>query len=316
MTAQPDEEAMDFQDLQAQIDLSMSFAQNLVSSWVKPTQYTQTNRQVDLENEIKEYMRRPARLGVGAPIPETQSLAREAAKLKSKLEGSKKRHREDAAVEAKKTQSDDEEDSRSGAIKKKVRVDPFHAPSKKEKKGGERNGKAVVHPAAMKAMLPTQTSEAPTKEGKLEADEDANELLVVTDTPEKLKNKSAQRKPHANAANEEAPRTDQADVFNFQTSSVERSTSSKASKLAHAPAGSNANLPLAQPSAASPVSPRTHSDGRIAGVGLIKQPLLNLRGSPSEPESENEGAGASGLTPKKKRKRRKKKKSQPLEEPG
>ena len=56
-----DEESIDLQDLQAQIDLSMSFAQNLVTSWVKPSHYSQTNKQKDLENEIKEYMRRPAR---------------------------------------------------------------------------------------------------------------------------------------------------------------------------------------------------------------------------------------------------------------
>jgi hypothetical protein len=61
MNSQADEDAIDLQDLQAQIDLSMSFAQNLITSWVKPTHYSQSSRQKDLENGIKEYMRRPAR---------------------------------------------------------------------------------------------------------------------------------------------------------------------------------------------------------------------------------------------------------------
>lgn len=60
-STESDEDAIDLQVLQAQIDLSMSFAQNLVTSWVKPTHFAQTSRQRDLENELKEYMRRPAR---------------------------------------------------------------------------------------------------------------------------------------------------------------------------------------------------------------------------------------------------------------
>jgi len=55
------EDAIDLQELQAQIDLSMSFAQNLVTSWVKPAHFAQHTKKKDLENELKEYMRRPAR---------------------------------------------------------------------------------------------------------------------------------------------------------------------------------------------------------------------------------------------------------------
>jgi len=60
MVAQADD-AIELNDLQAQIDLSMSFARNLVTSWVNATHYTQTRRQEALEDEIKESMRRPAR---------------------------------------------------------------------------------------------------------------------------------------------------------------------------------------------------------------------------------------------------------------
>jgi hypothetical protein len=64
MAAQEQEDTIDLQDLQAQIDLSMSFAQNLVTSWVQPTHFSKSGRQSDLESEIKEYMRRPARYAI------------------------------------------------------------------------------------------------------------------------------------------------------------------------------------------------------------------------------------------------------------
>jgi hypothetical protein len=55
-----DEDEIDTEVLQAQIDLSMSFAQNLVSSWIKPSRKL-SSRSRDVEGELKEYMRRPSR---------------------------------------------------------------------------------------------------------------------------------------------------------------------------------------------------------------------------------------------------------------
>jgi len=55
-----DVDETDAEALQAQIDLSMSFAQNLVSSWIKPFRKL-PNRDRDVEAELKEYMRRPPR---------------------------------------------------------------------------------------------------------------------------------------------------------------------------------------------------------------------------------------------------------------
>lgn len=52
---------VDTEALQAQIDLSMSFAHDLVSSWIKPTLKSSAGAHRDAENELKEYMRRPAR---------------------------------------------------------------------------------------------------------------------------------------------------------------------------------------------------------------------------------------------------------------
>lgn len=73
------------------------------------------------------------RLGVGAPVPApTGSLGHESVKLKNKLSG-KKRPREDGGdhdIPA----SDDEEESRAGAIKKKTKLDPFAPKERKKKK--------------------------------------------------------------------------------------------------------------------------------------------------------------------------------------
>jgi len=55
-----DEDEIDTEALQAQIDLSMSFAENLVSSWVK-TSRKLPSRSRDVEAELREYMRRPPR---------------------------------------------------------------------------------------------------------------------------------------------------------------------------------------------------------------------------------------------------------------
>lgn len=56
-----DEDALDSEALQAQIDLSMSFAQGLVSSWMDPHKFPKNSRQKDLEKELTDYMRRPPR---------------------------------------------------------------------------------------------------------------------------------------------------------------------------------------------------------------------------------------------------------------
>ena len=55
------DEDVDVETLQAQIDLSMSFAKNLVSSWIEPHRIPRNPRKKDLEKEISEYMQRPAR---------------------------------------------------------------------------------------------------------------------------------------------------------------------------------------------------------------------------------------------------------------
>lgn len=56
-----DEDSIDTAALQAQIDMSMAFAENLVSSWVKPSRKLPARSSRDMEAELQEYMRRPPR---------------------------------------------------------------------------------------------------------------------------------------------------------------------------------------------------------------------------------------------------------------
>ncbi|KAG5351298.1 hypothetical protein C0989_007037 [Termitomyces sp. Mn162] len=130
-----DEDSIDLEALQAQIDMSMAFAEEMVSSWVKPSRKLSSRSNRDLEAELKEYMRRPPRLGVGAVIPESANTSRDAARLKGHLIGKgNKRSREVEQDSQKKDGTDSEGETRGGVIKKKARVDPFASDGKKKKK--------------------------------------------------------------------------------------------------------------------------------------------------------------------------------------
>jgi hypothetical protein len=55
------EDDISLENLQAQIDMSMSFAQSLISSWVKPSKPGISRKKIDLENEMLEGARRRPR---------------------------------------------------------------------------------------------------------------------------------------------------------------------------------------------------------------------------------------------------------------
>ncbi|TFK71805.1 hypothetical protein BDN72DRAFT_895362, partial [Pluteus cervinus] len=133
------EDAIDIETLQAQIDLSMSVAHDMISSWIKPSNKPANKGKKSIDEELKEHLRRPARLGVGATVPESySSMTRETAQLKTRLtKGLGKRVREETeagATPAPQVGGEDEEESRAGSIKKKPRIDPFSEKKKKKKK--------------------------------------------------------------------------------------------------------------------------------------------------------------------------------------
>lgn len=63
MDVETEEDQVNIQDLQAQIDLSMSFAQSLASSWIKPRRNaaSSSSRRKELESEVWEAAKRPSR---------------------------------------------------------------------------------------------------------------------------------------------------------------------------------------------------------------------------------------------------------------
>lgn len=221
----------------------------------------------------------------------------------------------------KEPESDDEGESRTGAIKKKARVYPFEVLSRmgknKRKELNRENGQAV-HPAAM------ANNPAGVEDG-FDIDEVAKELLVTPESPETLKkaNKKAQDEPIcAEEQRTKPPKYAFCSEVEFTVDEVPSKfpTRPEPSKLPQT-CTSGTSLSPRQSSSASPatlskvvsISLTTPllPPGHRTGVSLLDHSLLNLHGSLSEGESEeDEKQGPSGPTPKKKRKRRRKKKSQ------
>jgi len=293
------EDAISLEALQAQIDLSMSFAQNMVSSWVKPSRKLRSRPNKDTEAELAEYMRRPPRLGVGAPIPETGKLSRETARLRGQLNGkSNKRSREDDDYEKKEKSDDDEEESRSGAIKKKTRVDPF----------GERSGKKKNK---KNEETPKPASPDPPDPTEAEAAEQAEVISMVTILSAETRDSSASpptpnRKKHKKYKNSAAPplKAESASEGSLPISPSSRNLEKGTPGPAVSPKAPGAIL--SSPPSLSHYSSRP---GPVTPTALLKGPLLNL--SPPGNNSDDSGDAkpdTPGNGPKKKRKRRKKKK--------
>lgn len=156
---------IDAETLQAQIDMSMAYAQDIVSGWMKASGTSSTvngsgggsvasGKKRDVEKELEEMMKRPPRLGVGMTVPDSAGPSgKETAQLKNKLTGKKRRRDDDADSHevlmngtmkgGKKDEESDEEESRVGAIRKKAKVDPFAKKVKKKKVQGGQRGDSV-----------------------------------------------------------------------------------------------------------------------------------------------------------------------------
>ncbi|KAJ7721159.1 hypothetical protein DFH07DRAFT_702926, partial [Mycena maculata] len=281
------EEDIDNETIQAQIDLSLSFAQSLVSSWVKPALEPTKNSSRAFEAELKEYMRRPPRLGVGAPIPEVASSSRETERLKSHLSGKgNKRGRGEADDAGPKELSDNEEESRGAFTKKKARVDPFDAHSKKKKKGN--NGL----PTPRVTPLPEEKSvvkESPVAKAVSEDVATPSEPLSPSKRRKKKKHKNRDHESGTELDSMAGPSAVPADILN------NRVTPSQAIEVI--------DISLVSTPPVSPISPT-----RRPQSAPLKGLILNLTGPQTDDESGEEGElGTPSASPKKKRKRKKKK---------
>lgn len=265
------------------------------------------------------------RLGVGAPIPETQSLAREATRLKSKLEGGKKRYREEETVESRQPQPESEEESRAGAIKKKARTDPFSMATKKKKKNTEVDGKNIpaLHPAAFEALSRIHSDSI--QEDSLEAYGSVRELPGTSESSEihkKKKSKELQNQVKVSSSQVALPSIE---IKSTGLNSTQNPSPPRATDAPRTPTLTSASLTQSSPTSSTVTQPKfvdvsltttpVLSPGRpIPDPRFLNQPLLNLAGWPSGGESdEDEKPGQSDLTPKKKRKRKKKRKKQNVE---
>ncbi|KAJ3813912.1 hypothetical protein F5876DRAFT_73458 [Lentinula aff. lateritia] len=268
--------------LQAQIDLSMSVTNVLVSSWMKPSNKPKTLYNQTLETELKEYMRRPPRLGVGASIPESTSISsRETARLKGSLVGKgKKRAREEEGESSSKL-SDDEGESRAGAIRKKTVSNPFTMPTPKKKKLTQVGGTVNVNSGSI--VKPPDNAGGDIKNHTSLAQ-------VIEPIPE---SDVAQDKEKQETGDCCPPILDR------------KQKDSTTVKIL--PASSNQTA-LGPPS--SPVPKKPHSQRPKSSQSDATHTVLNLNGPVGDPgdSSESDEVGASPSKPKKKRKKRKKKK--------
>lgn len=273
-----DEDKIDTEALQAQIDLSMSFTQTLVSSWLKPQKASTSSRKRNFEAELRDYMHRPPRLGVGAPIPDTQAGSREIARLRGQLAG-KKRGRDGDVDHSSPQGSDVEEESRTGAIKHKIREDPFDVVHGKKKK--KTNGKPETE-----ETIPNQANEI------------AGEPEPIHDvTPPK----SGAKKPQHS--------TPQEGGFNLKMISSSTTPPSSSSNLSNQLKPSS--TPISRLAITEPVlskfstipAPTSRVD---LPPQLLNESLLNLKPLLSEAESDDALPATSSTSPRKKRKRRKK----------
>ncbi|KAF8165514.1 hypothetical protein B0H34DRAFT_793892 [Crassisporium funariophilum] len=305
-----DEDAIDAEALQAQIDLSMSFAQNLVSSWMQPHKIPKNPRKKDLEKELTEYMRRPPRLGVGASIPEGQSFSRETARLKGKLVGSK-RAREEEELVAPKQASDNETESRATAIKKKARSDPFDVVHGKKNKKRKNNEKGNT-PQDLSVELEHRTDLA-LVDSKNAMSIDGPIASSSTLSPNKMKKK---RKEPLKSENEGIQNVhEDVPLLGHQAHAPSKDNASSLPILPSTPSsGQREVVSTPQKQLTVDVSLTTtpllaSANRKPLPLDLLKRPLLNLDGPPSDQESDDPMTGTPSSSPKKKRKRRKKKKN-------
>ncbi|KAF9464363.1 hypothetical protein BDZ94DRAFT_1256269 [Collybia nuda] len=290
-----DEDSIDTEVLQAQIDISMAFAQNLVSSWVKPSPKFPAKSNRDVEAELQEYMRRPPRLGVGAAIPATQNLSRESARLKGQLIGKSSKRAREEVDNVSKEKSDDDDESRAKAIRKKARVDPFGEGKKKKKHKKPAKVINIVPRTTPISTIPipqsTETEESHAIGMAAEGDGEKGASLAPS-TPRQKKSKRKSEEGSAQASNDNMP-TEDKQTKNLVVMPSRMSQPTDISLI---------ETPI--------ISSRFQRSSQSEDV--LKKPVLNLA-----PQSNNESDDQTRVespvdsSPKKRRKRKKKKNTQP-----
>jgi len=317
---------IDTETLQAQINMSMSFAEDLVSSWIQPAHKANLSKSsVDAQKLLEEQLRRPPRLGVGAPIPESSTTARDAGRLKHHLIGKRvKRTPEDDTTLKTQHHSEDEE-RRGGTVRKKPKLDPFAVRSKtKAKIFGHSVTQSTHKPSSPHRQADGGDSKTgaddleqghnlPSLSSSLEASE------INSDSPAKKRDKKPQKRSATGSERsmsfQEQPippdRSGNQSLsvnsppLGSELSSVSFSTTGPFSMLAlQTELKRDGELNVPDMSTRCP-PPLAHAP-RHPEAPRLTIPLLNLDGPPDR--GDGSGKDDNPDSPKKKRKRRKKKK--------
>ncbi|KAF8663441.1 hypothetical protein AX16_001011 [Volvariella volvacea WC 439] len=272
--------------LQAQIDLSMSVVHGMISSWVKSPPGAQNHSTKGVDEELREYMKRPSRLGVGAAITESSAITREAARLKVRLvdREAHKRPREGSA-QSTAWEADDEE-SRASAIKKKPRINTF--PGAKSKKKGESNSLVVVP-----SIDARSTNNAETVDGALSQGGEQHQVQTAGAEHE---GGQGIEEPNANTPESTNPSPSNHSPSPDHSNDIILTANQQGSTLDNTNYDVSSDAPL-------------HAHAIPDKALNIQTPLLNLDGPISVSGVDGNEKGPYAGETKKKRKRRKKKKN-------
>jgi len=294
-----DEDAIDTEALQAQIDLSMSFAQNLVSSWLEPQKIPRNPHKKNLEKELSEHMQRPARLGVGALIPEGyNAAARETARLKGKLAGTKHSREDEDTITPQQT-SDTEGESRAIAIQKKPKHDPFDVVHGKKKKKEKDIDHKDGNPQPTNSNI-VQTTISP-EENANQCPDGPEPNSTTLSTSKKKKN----RKKFKVENGADDVKACEAGVSSALFDGPRNVLNPPSTTPGSTELDSVNTTPKSQGTLTSTPVSNIQPQHKSIPIDFLKGPLLNLKPH-SDRDSDHEGTPSS--SPKKKRKRRRKKK--------
>ncbi|KAI0939397.1 hypothetical protein AcW1_004453 [Taiwanofungus camphoratus] len=258
-------------------------------------------------------------------------LSRETARLKNKLTGSAgRKHAREEDRSAVTVPSDDEEESRAGAIRKKAKVDPFEKLKEgKGKKKKDQSNEMSVESGVSMALNPDQSSKNDEVSGNthgitLDEQQDkqhSGQSDLLNYVLGKKKRQKLMKDSVVNLATSPAPSS--LNVIASAAASI--SGSCNCAEMSHdlisnpKHKGTNSSgLTQLEKSPSSDITRKTITAGiestvlSISASPIVKStsksitvsglPLLNLNGPPGQPED------AAILSSKKKRKRRKKKK--------
>jgi len=244
-------------------------------------------------------MKRPARLGVGASIPEGyNSATRETARLKGKLAGTKHSREEDDAIVPQKL-SDSEGESKAIAIKKRPKFDPFDVVHGKKKKKEKDIKLEETNPEPITASPNVTPMQAAISDQSLDRPEPNCPTLSSTKKKRKRNKLNVENDVEGCEAG-----TSSAPLCSGPNNLLNpMSTPPHRAKLdLDATRQSQRTVDVSLTSTPALITPRYKS----IALDLLKRPLLNLNGPGSDRGSDHEETLSS---PKKKRRRRRKKKN-------